>query len=84
MIVFDRLTPMDPKLEGQYEFYVPETNIFDGFVFYNGKWVFIKEVDARNPDKKSNKKHVKKVEYDLFPPKDNPDDKNTNDSSRNR
>lgn len=84
MIVFDRLTPMDPKLEGQYQFYVPETNIFDGFVFYNDKWVFIKEVDARNPDRKSNEKHVKKLEYDLFPPKTKTPGDINNNSSKNR
>lgn len=63
MIVFDRLTPVDPRtskyaadLEGQYQFYVPETNIFDGFIFENGKWVFVRDVDARNPKPKHNKK----------------------------
>ncbi len=76
MIVFDRLMPMDPELEGQYQFYVPETNIFDGFVFHNGKWIFIKEVDARNPEKKSNKKDIKKPEFDLFPPKPDKSDNN--------
>ncbi len=82
MLVFDRLVPMDPNLEGQYEFYVPETNIFDGFVFYNGKWVFIKEVDARNPEDKSRKKQFRKPEYDLFPPKDKPDDKSVKNSKK--
>lgn len=70
MLVFDRLTPMDPSLEGQCQFYVPETNIHDGFVFHNGKWIFIKEVDARNPEKKSRNKVIRKPELDLFPPKE--------------
>jgi hypothetical protein len=70
MIIYDRLRPMDENLSGQFEYYVPETNIFDGFVFNNGKWVFIKDIDARNPEKKSSKKPPKKVEYDLFPPKE--------------
>jgi len=74
MLVFDRLMPMDPNLEGQYEYYVPETNIFDGFVFHNGKWIFIKDVDARNPDDKSKKKQFSKPEYDLFPPKEKSED----------
>lgn len=82
MIVFDRLSPMDPNLKGQYQFYVPETNIFDGFVFHNGKWNFIKEVDARNPDKNSKKKHFKKLEYDLFPPKNKTSEDNNDDSLR--
>lgn len=49
LIVFDRLVPMDESLQGQYEFYVPETNIVDGFVFSDERWVYVKDVDARNP-----------------------------------
>lgn len=48
MIIFDRLAPTQSFLEGKYQFYVPETNIFDAFVFDAGKWEFIEEVDARN------------------------------------
>lgn len=70
MLVFDRLTPTDPKLEGQYQYYVPETNIFDGFVFHNGKWLFIKDVDARNPEDKTKKKEIRKPALELFPPKE--------------
>lgn len=51
MIVFDRLVPIDPSMEGQRQFYVPETNIYDAFVFINGKWVFTEDIDARNPFK---------------------------------
>ncbi len=47
MIVFDRVTPLTPMLEGQYQFYVPETNIFDAFVFQNGLWQLYEDVDAR-------------------------------------
>lgn len=63
MILFDRLTPVDPRtskyvtnLEGQYQYYVPETNILDAFIFNNGKWVFTKDIDARNPPEKEKKK----------------------------
>jgi len=55
MIIFDRLSPQDPALTGSYQFYVPETNIFDGFIFKNGKWNLIKDVDARNKTIKSRK-----------------------------
>ena len=62
MIVFDRLSPIDPRtakvstnLEGQYQFYAPESNITDAFIFGNGKWVYTKDVDARNPKTKQNK-----------------------------
>lgn len=48
MIVFDRLSPQYPHLTGMYQFYVPETNIFDAFLFKNNKWVLVKDIDARN------------------------------------
>lgn len=65
MIIFDRLSPLNPRtseyipsLEGQYQYYVPETNVFDAYIFSNGKWVFTKDVDARNPaPKKSSTKN---------------------------
>ncbi|MEI6821489.1 MAG: hypothetical protein WCL51_06110 [Bacteroidota bacterium] len=68
MIVCDRLAPLSPDLEGQRQFYVPETNLLDAFIFENGKWVFIEDVDARNPVKPKDKitttkKIVKKQLY---------------------
>jgi hypothetical protein len=51
MIVFDRLMPTHPQLKGHYQFYFPETNVFDAFVFENGRWVYYPEIDARNPEK---------------------------------
>jgi hypothetical protein len=70
MILFDRLSPIDPRtskysvdLEGQYQFYAPETNILDAFVFTNGRWVYTKDIDARNPaQKKLNPKDLPKPE----------------------
>lgn len=50
MILFDRLSPGDESLRGQYRYYVPETNIFDALVFENGHWVFYPDVDARAPE----------------------------------
>jgi len=49
MIIFDRMSPTQSFLQGNYQFYVPETNVFDGFAFDDGKWIFIQDVDARNP-----------------------------------
>lgn len=49
MILFDRLVPLNQSLENQKQFYVPETNIFDAFIFDKGKWNFIEDIDARNP-----------------------------------
>lgn len=51
MIIFDRLQPTQPHFKGRYQFYVPETNIFDAFVFERGKWVFTPDIDARNPER---------------------------------
>ena len=59
MIVFDRLEPMAPGLEGLYQFYVPSTNIVDAFIFKNDKWQFIKDIDARNPKSPKDKKEPK-------------------------
>jgi hypothetical protein len=49
MVIFDRLGPTQDYLVGHYQFYVPETNIFDAFVFDDGKWIFTPDIDARNP-----------------------------------
>lgn len=48
MIVFDQLIPLNSSLNGQYQFYVPELNIVNGFLFKNGKWIFMPDIDARN------------------------------------
>jgi hypothetical protein len=81
MIVFDRLSPIDNRtsssmadLTGQYQFYAPETNIVDAFVFENGRWVLFKDVDARNPEtpkKKKSKKGKSKTSPPKNPEKDN-------------
>jgi hypothetical protein len=49
IIIFDRMGPTQGFLKGRYQFYVPETNVFDGFMFDDGKWIFITDVDAKNP-----------------------------------
>jgi hypothetical protein len=52
VIIFDRMAPMHDFLTGHYQFYVPETNIFDGFVFEEGRWIFVKDIDAKNPNRR--------------------------------
>lgn len=49
IIIFDRMSPSHSFMKGNYQFYVPETNIFDAFMFEDGKWIFVPDVDARNP-----------------------------------
>ncbi|MFW5777723.1 MAG: hypothetical protein ACOCW7_00995 [Bacteroidota bacterium] len=51
MILFDRMMPQKEFLKGKYQFYIPEANVFDGFVFEEGNWVFMPDVDARNPSR---------------------------------
>ena len=48
MIVFDRLVPLDPQLEGQYQYYVAAGDISDAFQAVNGSWNFIKGIETRN------------------------------------
>ena len=48
MIVCDELIPLDSQFEGQFEYYVPSSEVYNGFVFKNGYWYFYKNVDARN------------------------------------
>jgi hypothetical protein len=52
LIVCDRLVPSNPEMEGQFEYYLPAGDVMDGFLFKEGCWKFIKEIDARNPDEK--------------------------------
>jgi hypothetical protein len=62
MIVFDRISPLDKSMEGQYQYYYPETNIFDALLFHAGKWNHIKDIDARNAkETKEEKKHRKEI-----------------------
>ena len=70
MIVFDRVSPLDPALSDQFQFYYPETNIVDAFMFRNGKWNYMKEIDARNPkeskEERDNRKKVIKEQKEHF------------------
>ena len=59
MITANRLVPMDPQVEGQYEYYIPESDIIDGYIFKNGCWSVIRDIDARNPQKKGSEKSRK-------------------------
>ncbi len=48
MIVCDHLVSLDPSLQGQFQSYVPASDQVDGFMFENGYWVFMADIDARN------------------------------------
>jgi len=49
MIAFDHLVPFHPIYENNFEFYGPDGS-FDGLEFSEGKWIFHKDIDARNLD----------------------------------
>jgi hypothetical protein len=48
MIVADYLAPVEPRFEGMFEYYVPSSDIYQGFIFERGCWTYYKEVDVRN------------------------------------
>lgn len=45
VILFDRLVPLDPALEGLRQHYVPTSDHFDGFLLQNSKWLFVNDLD---------------------------------------
>jgi hypothetical protein len=47
-IVFDRIVPLDPGLEGQYQYYVGSGDKIDGFRFNHHTWNYIEEIDRGN------------------------------------
>ncbi len=51
MIVFDHLSPSDPIFNGQYRFYGPDFS-YDGYRYDKGNWIFVQELDLRNPKTK--------------------------------
>lgn len=68
MIVTDHLVPLDPRFEGQYEYYVPVGNTYDGFIFRKGKWLFAEGVEANNPSTGKKPTERKPLNYNLLPP----------------
>lgn len=48
MIVFDRLVPMDPSMKGMTKYYVASGDTYDGFIFKDGFWALVEDVDVKN------------------------------------
>ena len=48
IILFDHLVPMDPQLEGQYQYYTPSGDMADGFLYRDFRWAFLGGIDSRN------------------------------------
>ena len=57
-IIYDHLSPTSPQLEGMYDFYVPDGS-YDAFKWEKGKWVYIKDFDARTGKSKLDKLYNK-------------------------
>lgn len=48
LIVMDRLVPMDPSLKGISKFYVSSGDTYDGYIFRNGYWVLVEDIEVAN------------------------------------
>lgn len=48
LIVMDRMVPMDPSMEGFRKYYVPTGDTYDGYIFRNGYWTLVENVDVAN------------------------------------
>ena len=70
MIVLDRLVPLNPELEGQRWAYVSAGNMYDAYIFLNGFWTFVEDIEPRNSAVEKEKSPKKEVYFDLFPPKE--------------
>ena len=53
-ILFDHLSPSETGLEGVYSFYGPDFT-YDMLHFKDGKWQYVKNVDARNEKERTDK-----------------------------
>ena len=47
LIVFDHLSPPDPKLKNQHDTFGPDLS-YDGYKLKDGKWVYVDNLDMRN------------------------------------
>ena len=47
LIVFDHLSPPDPKLKNQHDTYGPDLS-YDGYKLKNGRWIYVENLDMRN------------------------------------
>jgi hypothetical protein len=48
LIVMDRMVPMDPSMEGDHKYYVPAGDTYDGYIFRNGYWTLVENIEVTN------------------------------------
>jgi hypothetical protein len=51
LIVMDHLVPMDPSMKGIQKYYVASGEIYDGYIFRNGYWTLVEDIDVVNREK---------------------------------
>ncbi|MFP4555631.1 MAG: hypothetical protein ACLFNU_02060 [Bacteroidales bacterium] len=66
MIVFNHLSPLQPSFKGNFQYYVPDLS-FDGFRFEENQWVYIADIDIRNPQRDRPPAPVEPPEEDFEP-----------------
>ncbi len=66
MIVFDHLAPSRNDFHNHFQFYGPDMT-FDGLIFENGRWVYVPNIDIRNPEKKNRPKPMEKPDDEPVP-----------------
>lgn len=65
-IVFDHLSPSEPKYAGNLQYYGPDFS-YDGFKLDSKKWVYVRDLDMRNAAKpRSKSKSKEKPEEPIF------------------
>jgi len=67
MIIFDRVGPANPALTGLYQFYEPKASAYDAYVFFNGKWRFVEDIEARNWEMPTPAPKQTPVSFELVP-----------------
>ena len=48
LIVMDRMVPMDPSMEGFRKYYVPTGDTYDGYIFRDGYWTLVENIEVAN------------------------------------
>ena len=48
LIVLDRLIPMDPSMKGTPKYYVSSGEIYDGYIFRDGFWALVEDIEVSN------------------------------------
>ena len=63
MIIYDELINPESGMPNIPAFMVPESSLNQGFIAENGKWVFVSQINGRNPDKKFPVKEIQPRQY---------------------